>query len=149
MLKINRKVEYALMMLKFVAERTDGELTSAREICELFKTPFDPTAKVMQQLNLAGILTSVKGVKGGYTLARPLSQLSYLELVEIVDGQKPMVDCAGGECSLMGTCNVSAPLKRFNSYLTTMLSNLSIDALVMDHDLRSLVQSDRESGRYA
>jgi Rrf2 family protein len=142
MLKINRKVEYALMVLKFVAERTDGELTSAREICELFGTPFDPTAKVMQQLNLSGILTSVKGVKGGYTLARPLTELSYLELVEIIDGKKPLVDCAEGECALVGTCNVSAPLKRFNNYLTSMLSNLSVEELVMEHDLRSLVQQE-------
>jgi Rrf2 family protein len=134
MVKINRKVEYALMVLKFIAERTDGELTSAREICEIFKTPFDPTAKVMQQLNLSGVLTSVKGVKGGYTLARALTELSYLELLEIIDGKNPLVDCAEGECSLQGTCNISAPLKRFNHYLLTMLSNLSVHDLVMERE---------------
>ena len=50
MVKINRKVEYALMVLKLMNERSTTELTTAREVCDLFKTPFDTTAKVMQQL---------------------------------------------------------------------------------------------------
>jgi Rrf2 family protein len=96
----------------------------------------------MQQLNLAGVLTSVKGVKGGYALTRPLTELSYLELVEIVDGKKPLVDCADGLCDLMGTCNVSVPLKRFDAYLNTMLSNLSVGDLVNEHDLHTLTRSE-------
>ena len=71
MLKINKKVEYALMALKFMADKThsaipnnqDNEvviLTSAREICDEFNTPFDTTAKVMQLMNNHDILKSVK-----------------------------------------------------------------------------------------
>ena len=68
MLKINKKVEYALMALKFMAEeKAIGKITSAREICDKFNTPFDTTAKVMQAMNHHKILNSVKGTKGGYT----------------------------------------------------------------------------------
>ena len=63
MIKINKKVEYALMVLKLMSDRDETELTSAREVCEMFKTPFDTTSKVMQIMNNAGILSSVQGVK--------------------------------------------------------------------------------------
>lgn len=138
MVKINRKVEYALMVLKLMNERSGDELTTAREVCDLFKTPFDTTAKVMQQLNLNGILTSHKGVKGGYQLSIDLHQLSYLSLVEIIEGKASVVDCNEGPCDLIHSCNISAPIKRFNNYLTNILSSLSVYELVAQEDFSAV-----------
>ena len=72
MLRINKKVEYAMMVLKFLADKPHDELVTARDICNKFSTPFDSTAKVMQKLNSAKILNSVKGIKGGYSLKKNL-----------------------------------------------------------------------------
>ena len=130
MVKINRKVEYALMVLKLMSERGPEALITAREVCALFNTPFDPTAKVMQQLNLAGVLTSTKGARGGYHLARNLKDLSYLSLVEMIEGKTAVMDCLDGPCDLLQSCNISLPIKRFNHYLTDILSSLSVHALV-------------------
>ena len=58
MLKITKKVEYALIVLKYMGEHPFGELHSAREICDKFKLPFDTTAKVMQSMNNKGLLNS-------------------------------------------------------------------------------------------
>lgn len=138
MVKINRKVEYALMVLKFMNERDESDLTTAREVCDLFKTPFDTTSKVMQQMNLAGILTSHKGVKGGYHLSSDLRQLSYLGLVELIEGKASVVDCNEGPCDLLGSCNISGPIKRFNTYLTQILSSLSVYDLISQDDLSLL-----------
>jgi len=138
MVKINRKVEYALMVLKFMHERADSELTTAREVCDAFKTPFDTTAKVMQQLNLTGILHSHKGAKGGYQLSADLRQLSYLALVEMIEGKTAVVDCHEGPCDLLHTCNITGPIKRFNSYLTGILSSLSVYELVAQEEFSAV-----------
>jgi Rrf2 family protein len=135
MIKINRRVEYALMVLKLMHERETQELTTAREVCEKFKTPFDTTAKVMQQLNISGVLTSVKGVKGGYFLQRDLATLSYKELAEMIEGKSFALDCHEGPCELMGTCNISAPIKRLNDYLIAIFSSLSVLELLTDNTL--------------
>ncbi len=139
MIKINRKVEYALMVLRFMSERSREELTSAREVCDRFKTPFDTTAKVMQQLNLAGVLGSVKGVKGGYFLQKDLSELSYLTLVELIEGKRFTLDCHEGPCELMGSCNISGPIKRLNDYLVNIFSSLSVKELISDSPLTPLM----------
>jgi Rrf2 family protein len=138
MIKINRKVEYALMVLKLMKEKGSQELTTAREVCDRFVTPFDTSAKVMQLMNNAGILHSQKGVKGGYTLARDLSQVSYLELVELIEGKSFMMDCHEGPCDLIQKCNISQPIKRLNDYLINIFNSLSINELLAEDNLLAL-----------
>lgn len=137
MIKINRKVEYALMVLNLMKDRP-LELTTAREVCDRFQTPFDTTAKVMQQMNNAGILHSMKGVKGGYTLAKSLHDISYLELVEIIEGSSFMMDCHEGPCGLFHSCNISLPIKRLNDYAITIFKSLSLDELLSEDNLLAL-----------
>ena len=138
MIKINRKVEYALMVLKTMKDKDLSELTTAREVCDAHETPFDTTAKVMQQMNSAGILHSHKGVKGGYTLARDLNSVSYIELVELIEGKSFMMDCHEGPCDLIHKCNISQPIKRLNDYLINIFNSLSLNELLAEDNLLAL-----------
>lgn len=138
MIKINRKLEYALMVLKLMKEKAPQELTTAREICDRFVTPFDTTSKVMQLMNSAKILQSHKGVKGGYTLARDLNSLSYLELSELIEGKSSMMGCQEDACDLYHNCNISHPVKRLNEYLLNIFRSLSISELLAEDSLLSL-----------
>lgn len=138
MIKINRKVEYALMALMLMKEKGRDELTTAREVCDRYETPFDTTAKVMQQMNNAGILQSHKGVKGGYTLARELQRVTYLELVELIEGKSFMMDCHEGPCELIHKCNISQPIKRLNDYLITIFNALTLNELLAEDNLLAL-----------
>lgn len=141
MIKINRKVEYALMVLNLMKEKEQGELTTAREVCDRYDLPFDTTAKVMQQMNGAEILHSHKGVKGGYTLARDLSLVSYIELVELIEGKSFMMDCHEGPCNLFHSCNISQPIKRLNDYLINIFSSLTLHELLASDNLLALKKS--------
>lgn len=143
MIKINRKVEYALMVLKLMKDKGPSELTTAREVCDQFKTPFDTTAKVMQVMNNAGILHSQKGVKGGYTLSRDLSAVTYMELVELIEGKSFMMDChdlgaGSGPCELYHNCNISRPIKRLNDYLISIFKSLTLNELLAEDNLLAL-----------
>ena len=144
MIKMNRKLEYALMVLKLMKEKDQNELTTAREVCDRFLTPFDTTSKVMQLMNSAKILQSHKGVKGGYTLARNLSSVSYLELSELIEGKSFMMDChdrsagSSGPCELYHTCNISQPVKRLNDYLLSIFQSLSLNELLDEDNLLAM-----------
>ena len=57
-----------------------AELARRREI------PVQFLEQLFATLRRAGILRSQRGVKGGYTLARPAAEVTVLELVELLDG---------------------------------------------------------------
>jgi Rrf2 family protein len=134
MLKINKKVEYALMALKFMADKSNAqELTSAREVCDEFNTPFDTTAKVMQLMNNENILKSVKGIKGGYSLHRSLTDITYMELVRLIEGKKEIGRVCvsnSGTCELFGKCNIATPVEQLNKKLNTFLETLTLAELL-------------------
>jgi Rrf2 family protein len=133
MLKINKKVEYALMALKFMADKLPRSLTSAREVCDELKTPFDTTAKVMQIMNNNDILKSVQGIKGGYTLNIALENITYSELVHIIEGKKDIGrTCTNtkGTCELINQCNIITPVEVLNKKLNHYLDNLTLQELL-------------------
>ncbi len=126
------------MVLKLMKDKDVSELTTAREVCDTFDTPFDTTAKVMQLMNSAGILHSQKGVKGGYTIAGDLSQVSYMQLVELIEGKSFMMDCHEGPCELLHSCNITQPIRRLNDYLINIFNALSLNELLAEDNLLAL-----------
>lgn len=136
MLKINKKVEYALMALKFMANKPNREntLTSAREICDEFQTPFDTTAKVMQLMNNNDILKSVKGIKGGYSLNKSLDEITYMNLVRLIEGKEEIgrvcITNNKGQCELFNKCNIAAPVELLNKKLNIYLEQLTLAELL-------------------
>lgn len=143
MIKINKKVEYALMVLKLMKGKGQDELTTAREVCDQFHTPFDTTSKVMQIMNSAGLLSSIKGVKGGYTLAHDLSHVSYVDLVQLIEGKSFMMDChdqgqGRGPCDLIHSCNIALPIRRLNDYIINIFSTVSLNELLSEDNLLAL-----------
>jgi Rrf2 family protein len=126
------------MTLKLMKEKNLSDLTTAREVCDRFETPFDTTSKVMQLMNNCGILMSHKGVKGGYTLAKDLSEVSYMELVELIEGKSFMMDCHEGPCDLYQKCNITQPIKRLNDYLINIFNSISLNELLAEDNLLAL-----------
>ena len=143
MLKINKKVEYALMALKFMADKAKlnapNNLTSAREICDEFNTPFDTTAKVMQLMNNQDILKSTKGIKGGYSLNKDLSKITFINLVNLIEGKVIGRVCVNdkGTCELFGKCNIIEPVELLNKKLNNFLETLTLAELLQGSEFNS------------
>ncbi|KYG60689.1 Rrf2 family transcriptional regulator [Bdellovibrio bacteriovorus] len=132
--KINRKLEYALMALKHMSKKIPGELTSAKEVSDSFNTPFDATARVMQQMAQKGILRAEYGANGGYQITKDLSKVSIHDLVEIIEGPTALVKCLHKEapCEIQGTCNIVSPITQLNHRLTEFYRSLSLKELLVD-----------------
>jgi Rrf2 family transcriptional regulator, cysteine metabolism repressor len=85
-ISITSKSPYALAALVELYGHGDrgpvpiGELARRRDI------PVQFLEQLFATLRRAGILRSQRGVKGGYSFARPPSEITVLELVELLDG---------------------------------------------------------------
>ena len=130
------------MALKFmVTEKSSGDLVTVREICQRFNCPFDTISKVMQVMSERGILHSLQGVKGGYRLAKALSEISFMELYMVVEKKKHTDFCFSpyGPCVFISTCNIMGPLGRLYYQLNNYFSDLSLQDLLFDWRERKIM----------
>lgn len=133
--RINRKLEYALMALKYMSQKIPGELTTAKEVSDAFQISFDVAARVMQQMaHRGGILKSEYGANGGYQITKDLGKVSIHDLVEMIEGPTALVKCLHNEgpCEIQKTCNIVSPLNLLNEKLNDFYKNLSLKELLVD-----------------
>lgn len=132
MFKINKKVEYALMALKHMYGKTPDELTSVKEICEKYGSPFDVTSRSMQKMVTATLLKSEKGAHGGYSLIKDLNEVNFLDFMEMVVEPVTIVSCAGDDsnCALSGSCNVIPSMINLNEKMRNFFSTISVKELL-------------------
>src|SRR6186997_2324647 len=71
----------------------DSALPAAR-LAEYHGVPPAYMAKHLQSLVSAGVLESVPGRKGGYRLGRPADEITVLDVVLAVEGDKPAFNCS-------------------------------------------------------
>ena len=85
-ISITSKSPYALSALVELYQRGDNGPVPIAELARRREIPAQFLEQLFAVLRRAGILRSQRGVKGGYTFARPANELTVLELVELLDG---------------------------------------------------------------
>ena len=86
MLSITTKSPYAVKALTELGRSGDVGPVSIGELARRRDVPVQFLEQLFATLRRAGILTSQRGVKGGYLLARPAAEITVLEVVELLDG---------------------------------------------------------------
>jgi Rrf2 family protein len=87
-------VEYGIHCLIFlVGDHGDSREASVRDLAELQGVPLDYLAKIFTRLAKAKLVVATEGVRGGFKLARPADEISVLDIVNAIDGQKLIFDC--------------------------------------------------------
>lgn len=81
---ISQTVEYALRAVVTIAQQR-GQACTSRQIAEITRVPVAYLAKLLQGLVRGGLVTSQRGLHGGFLLARPPEEVTILEVVEQVD----------------------------------------------------------------
>ncbi|MCR4337265.1 MAG: Rrf2 family transcriptional regulator [Candidatus Omnitrophica bacterium] len=133
MFKINRKIEYALVSLKYMSRKSPGQLTSAKEICDAYHTPFDPTSRVLQLMAQKGILHAEQGAHGGYQIIKDLTKINVGDLSDIIVGPIKITDCMHGNyshCGLTSSCNVIAPMLNLNEKISEIFHQVTVSELL-------------------
>lgn len=81
---LSKSARYALYAVLEMA-RAGGELVTASAVAARYRVPAAAAAKVFQQLVRAGLAEGVRGVGGGYRLARPRSHITVLDVLSVFE----------------------------------------------------------------
>jgi Rrf2 family cysteine metabolism transcriptional repressor len=86
-LVITTKSPYAVRALAELARRGGADPVPIGEIARARDIPVQFLEGLFANLRRAGVLQSQRGVKGGYSFARPPSEITVLEIVELLEGE--------------------------------------------------------------
>ena len=109
MLRISKLADYATVILVHLA-RQNTSISNAKEIAEQTHLKVPTVSKLLKMLAKGAVLTSHRGAKGGYNLAREPEEIAVGEIIRIVEGNFGLTECRyqHGACSLEPYCNVQA-----------------------------------------
>ena len=92
---ISQTAEYALRAIVYLADQA-GTSRTVSQIAAATHVPAGYLAKVMQMLSRANLVTSQRGLKGGFSLALDSRKLSVLDVVNVVDPIRRFPECPLG-----------------------------------------------------
>ncbi len=109
-MRLTHLADYAVVLMTAAARRPPAARLSATELSAETGVPLPTAQKLMGTLAGSGLLSSVRGAGGGFTLARPAEDISLADIVEAVEGPIAMTVCSGHEgvsdCALDAHCRV-------------------------------------------
>ena len=102
-LELTKRGDYAVRAMLTLARPGTGQLTAAA-LADATAIPRNYVAQVMGDLVRASLVANRRGRRGGYTLARPASDVTLLAIVEAVEGESRRRTCVmrGGPCGRDG-----------------------------------------------
>lgn len=136
MLKFSKKVEYALIAIFEMAEQPDDYPVTAKSIAIRYHIPQELLGKVLQTLAKKDIISSIQGVKGGYTLGQTLDNIKILHIVEAIDGPLSLIACNNGnfcDCEQLLKCNIKTPMEMIQYELMRFFNDISLQELKNRH----------------
>ncbi len=108
-MRLTSATVYAVRALSYLARYGDGRMLASAAIAGVAGLPEKFLAKALKPLVAAGILESVRGLHGGFRLARRAQRVTLLEVVEAVEGP------VRGEAPPVGTGAAAAFDKRLQA----------------------------------
>ena len=151
MLRISKMTDYAVVLATHLAA-TDGP-HAARDLALHTQIPEPTASKVLKKLARAGVVTSQRGAKGGYALARSAERIGIHEVIEAIEGPIAVTECSDETsdsfCEYETNCGVRANWQRINLAVQSALSEITLADMAVPGtaDLVSLSRSAAEAAR--
>jgi Rrf2 family protein len=90
---LSQKAKYALRALLTLAEAPDGEAVLISDIASRDNIPKKFLEQILLELKHHGLLQSRRGRSGGYALLKPPADISFGQVVRIIDGPLAPLPC--------------------------------------------------------
>lgn len=134
-MKVSAQEEYGLRCLVQLARLGEGEFLTLGQIAEREGMSQANAGKVLWLLNKAGLVSSIRGTKGGYRLARPASEVRLNEVIKVLDDDLVEGHCKSfpgvlDTCVHTGDCGIRPVLVNVHEIVERALSGITLAQLV-------------------
>ncbi len=91
---LSQKARYALRAMLHLAQKSRSEPTMIGDIAEFESVPKKFLELILLDLKKRGLVHSVRGRHGGYVLGRAPEEISFAEIIRVIDGPLALAPCA-------------------------------------------------------
>ena len=133
-MKISTKGRYALRLMLDLAIYNTGEPTSLKDISLRQDVSEKYLEQIISILNRAGLVRSVRGSKGGYTLKLKPKEITVGMILRATEGDLAPVSCAGEElssdCARIDQCVTIRVYKKISDAVNDVVDGITLQDMV-------------------
>ncbi|MFQ5930706.1 MAG: SUF system Fe-S cluster assembly regulator, partial [Acidobacteriota bacterium] len=132
MIRMSKETDYGIILLAHFASDQERLTHSARALAVETYLPLPMVSKILKILAREGFLVSHRGVKGGYSLARPPERVPIAEIITAMEGPVAMTECveAPGECRHEPVCQLRSNWQKINEVVLLALGSITLSDLI-------------------
>lgn len=93
-MKYSNATNYALHTMVHIMRQSEGEPIGVQELAEMQKLSPTYLSKILTKLTKSGLIESTPGVKGGYKVSRSAKDISFLDIIQAIEGNTNLFDCS-------------------------------------------------------
>jgi Rrf2 family transcriptional regulator, iron-responsive regulator len=131
-MRLTKQTNYAVRIMMYCAANGEKlsripEIAKAYNVSELF------LFKILQPLNKAGLVETLRGRNGGVRLGRAADKITLFDVVRVTEDSFSMAECfddGGADCPLIDSCGLNSALRRALNAFFDVLAEYTIDDLV-------------------
>lgn len=121
--------DYGVVVMAQLAQATDAVVT-APDLASGAGLPAPTVAKILKRMTQGGLVTSHRGIHGGYALSRPAAEISVADIIGALEGPVAVTACvdgaSGDACSVESLCPIRGCWDRVNAAVTRTLQSMSL-----------------------
>ena len=128
---LHNTTQYAIRILNYLANESNNRLVSATTLAEKLDISYKFLTKVMTNLAKEGLVNSVRGREGGFTLARPANEIHISEVFNVISGSLKGPSCILGikNCDHKEQCALHEQWQEPKRLMLEMFNNTTLDKL--------------------
>lgn len=153
-MRITTWAEYGLIVAVHLARHGGERPVPAREIAEREGLPPDYVEQILLKLRRAGLVTSVRGAKGGYYLATTPEEVSVRDVLEAAENRTFEVNCesypiSAHRCNGDGDCSIRPVWQALQHRVDDFLQSVSLaDLLAEEADVAEMLGGEAAAARH-
>jgi len=141
MFKVSKMADYGLLIMVYLARHDDTSF-NAKSIAEKLHLNLPTVSKLLKTLAGSGLLSSQRGARGGYSLARAATDISMVDILTCIEGEIALTECSHDvhQCNLEAICSTMNHWQVINRAIVGTLSSISLQDLLRPHYKLSMQQ---------
>jgi Rrf2 family transcriptional regulator, cysteine metabolism repressor len=136
-MKLSSRGHYGLMAMTYLAQKFDQGPIPIKAIAAAEEIPEPYLEQIFVDLRKAGLVSSVRGARGGYLLGHPPHEINVGQVVKVLEGEIAPVECLHTSedtvqacCSKTDHCTTRVVWEKLRDTMVAVLDDITLQDII-------------------